>query len=80
VNLFGWYEDIRSTYITMEYFPLGDLQSHLSGPLPETDVQVIVYQVLQGLEHLHNNGFAHRDLKPEVCAKVAWSWPLPSAN
>ncbi|KAL3492419.1 kinase-like domain-containing protein [Aspergillus germanicus] len=65
VNLFGWYEDIRSTYITMEYFPLGDLQSHLSSPMPESDVQVIIYQVLQGLEHLHNNEFAHRDLKPE---------------
>ncbi|KAJ0425206.1 kinase-like domain-containing protein [Aspergillus carlsbadensis] len=64
-NLLGWYEDICSTYITMEYFPLGDLQSHLAVPLSEQEVQMIVYQVLQGLEQLHNNAFAHRDLKPE---------------
>ncbi|KAL3459679.1 kinase-like domain-containing protein [Aspergillus heterothallicus] len=65
VNLLGWYEDLQSTYIIMEYFPLGDLQSHLSQPLPEHEVQHITKQVLGALQHLHVNGFAHRDLKPE---------------
>jgi len=48
----------------MEYFPLGDLQSYLTSPLPEADVQQICFQLLEGLDFMHCNGFAHRDLKP----------------
>ncbi|KAF2498275.1 kinase-like protein [Lophium mytilinum] len=48
----------------MEYFPDGDLQSHLSSPLPEKEVQQITFQILEGLSFMHDNGFAHRDLKP----------------
>lgn len=50
----------------MEYFALGDLQSHLvdNGPLNETDAKFISKQVLRGLEFMHEEGFVHRDLKP----------------
>jgi serine/threonine protein kinase len=48
----------------MEYFPLGDLQTYLSTPLLENEVQQICFQILEGLESMHCNGFAHRDLKP----------------
>ncbi|KAL2798989.1 kinase-like domain-containing protein [Aspergillus keveii] len=58
VTMFG------SIYIAMKYFVHGDLQQHLTHPLPETDARQITQQVLEGLEHLHENGFAHRDLKP----------------
>lgn len=52
----------------MEYFPLGDLQQHMSktGPMAEADVCVIIYQVLEGLNYMHREGFAHRDIKPGV--------------
>jgi len=50
----------------MEYFPLGDLQNYLSSPLPERDTQQVTHQVLEGLSFMHDNGFAHRDLKPNV--------------
>ncbi len=50
----------------MEYFPLGDLEMYLGLPLPETQAQRIVRQVLQGLVFMHENNFAHRDLKPQV--------------
>jgi serine/threonine protein kinase len=53
-------------FIAMEYFPLGDLQPYLSSPLPEKDVQQITYQILEGLLFMHDNGFVHRDLKPNV--------------
>jgi serine/threonine protein kinase len=67
VRSFGWYESGQSIFIAMEYFPFGDLQNFLSSPLPELEVQQITFQLLEGLGYMHENGFAHRDLKPSVC-------------
>ncbi|KAH0559852.1 hypothetical protein GP486_003631 [Trichoglossum hirsutum] len=64
VKSFGWYESPGCVFIAMEYFPLGDLQNYLSSPLPEKDTQQVIHQVLEGLSFMHDNGFAHRDLKP----------------
>ena len=50
----------------MEYLPNGDLHKYLTSPLPETEGQNIVSQILEGLQFMHDNGFAHRDLKPAV--------------
>lgn len=50
----------------MEYLSEGDLHKYLSSPLPEKEGQQIVLQVLEGLHFMHENGFAHRDLKPAV--------------
>lgn len=33
--------------------------------LSEGKVKIYLYQMLKGLEHLHNNGLFHRDIKPE---------------
>ena len=63
---FGWYESGESVFIAMEYFPYGDLQEYLSEPLPEKEAQQIVFQILEGVAFMHDNGFAHRDLKPTV--------------
>lgn len=50
----------------MEYFPYGDLQRYLTRPLPEREAREIISQVLEGLKHMHDNRFIHRDLKPGV--------------
>lgn len=53
----------------MEYLQLGDLQDYLHDqkqPLPEFEAQGIMSQILEGLYLMHDNGFAHRDLKPNV--------------
>ena len=52
----------------MEYFELGDLKSCLSSlpPLREIEAQEIVFQILEALDFMHDNDFAHRDLKLEV--------------
>eukprot|EP00818_Percolomonas_sp_WS_P006460 CAMPEP_0117444132 /NCGR_PEP_ID=MMETSP0759-20121206/5071_1 /TAXON_ID=63605 /ORGANISM="Percolomonas cosmopolitus, Strain WS" /LENGTH=378 /DNA_ID=CAMNT_0005236165 /DNA_START=1300 /DNA_END=2436 /DNA_ORIENTATION=+ len=33
--------------------------------LPEPKIRNIIYQVLQGLNYMHKNGYFHRDMKPE---------------
>lgn len=49
----------------MEYFEQGDLQEYLSkvSTMPEEEVQLVSYQILEGLKAMHREGFAHRDLK-----------------
>lgn len=62
----GWFDNPRSVFVTMEYIELGDLEQHLDPPLGEAAAQQISSQLLEGLEHIHSNGFVHRDLKPAV--------------
>ena len=50
----------------MEYLSYGDLHKYLGSPLPEKEGQHIVFQLLEGLQFMHDKGFAHRDLKPAV--------------
>jgi calcium/calmodulin-dependent protein kinase I len=52
----------------MEYLGLGDLQQCvLKLPsLTEHDASIIAAQSLEGLHFMHDNGFAHRDMKPKV--------------
>ncbi|KAK4059481.1 hypothetical protein Trihar35433_10757 [Trichoderma harzianum] len=67
VKSLGWYESDDSLFIAMEYFPMGDLQKYLDAhaPLPENDTCQIISQVLRGLSVMHEEGFAHRDIKPK---------------
>lgn len=52
----------------MEYLNHGDLQNYLSHTpqLSEPEGRDISFQILEGLHCMHQNGFAHRDLKPSV--------------
>ena len=63
----GWFENTESLFITMEYFPLGDLQRYMTQLFRESEAQQITFQLLEGLDFMHGNGFTHRDLKPQVC-------------
>ena len=54
----------------MEYLEKGDLTRHIGTPLPQETVQSISKQILDGLKVMHQQGIAHRDLKPAV-----WSFP-----
>jgi serine/threonine protein kinase len=53
----------------MEYCRHGDLHHYLlqKRVLPAGEVQQLAYQMLEGLDQMHHNDFAHRDLKPGVC-------------
>ena len=50
----------------MEYHKLGDLEGHLNQHLTEAEASLITKQLLEGLDFMHTNNFAHRDLKPGV--------------
>ena len=66
VKSFGWYDNDENIFLTMEYMPHGDLQKYIGSPFPEKETQCIVVQILEGLQFMHDHGFAHRDLKPDV--------------
>ena len=70
VKSFGWYENLGTLNIAMEFFPLGDLHRCLQETpghrLQEEDAQMIVSQIIEGVNFMHTNRFAHRDLKPSV--------------
>jgi serine/threonine protein kinase len=52
--------------IVMEYIPYGDLASLISKkPCSEKLARTLFRQMLSSLEYLHNEGYAHMDLKPE---------------
>lgn len=54
--------------IAMEYCELGDLHGYMTSmpPLPEAEAREITFQTLEGVRFMHENEFAHRDLKPQV--------------
>ncbi|KAF5004410.1 hypothetical protein FDECE_9086, partial [Fusarium decemcellulare] len=66
VKMLGWYEESDTLCIAMEHLPLGDLQQYVKqeGVIPEPDVQAVIHQVLEGLDVMHCENFAHRDIKP----------------
>ncbi|KPM44308.1 hypothetical protein AK830_g2234 [Neonectria ditissima] len=68
VKLDGWWREHNTLYIAMELAPFGDLRSYLdeNASLPETDVQEIAFQMLEGLNIMHQEKFAHCDIKPDA--------------
>ena len=55
-------------FLVFEYLPDGCLlktiQNH-DGPFSEAEIRFIIFQLLNGLNYVHKNGFFHRDIKPE---------------
>ena len=64
VDFLGWWDNLDSVFLAMEYFPMGSLEDNISSGLPKVQVIDVMVQLLEGLEIMHAEGFAHRDLKP----------------
>jgi serine/threonine protein kinase len=52
----------------MEFLGNGDLAQHIHNISSEDEVRKITTDLLEGLRIMHAEGFAHRDLKPQVSA------------
>lgn len=53
----------------MEYFPHGTLYDYMKAKdslIAEKEVKEMTSQLLEGLGFMHENNYAHRDLKPSV--------------
>ena len=66
MQFLGWYESDDYIHIAMEYISHGDLRQYLKVKRSESEAKAITRQLLEGLSVIHQNGLAHRDLKPEV--------------
>ena len=80
VQLLGWYESDNYVYIAMEYISHGDLRDYLEVERPESEAKAITRQLLEGLLVIHQEGFAHRDLKPEVSPPYPGASPADKGN
>ncbi|MCI0650504.1 MAG: serine/threonine protein kinase, partial [Planctomycetes bacterium] len=60
-------EEAGYNYFAMEYVEGSSLRGRLQekSALPETELLALGHAVAQGLDHAHQNGILHRDLKPD---------------
>lgn len=54
--------------------------AHTGGILSEEEVKDITTQILEGVKIMHAEGFAHRDLKPQVGAPPLTIWYFASCS
>jgi serine/threonine protein kinase len=73
VRTFQAGEDGGVHYLAMEYLEGSTLKEVLQqrGRLPVAEVVRLIYQALQGLQHIHEVGMVHRDLEPGNLMLVA---------
>jgi serine/threonine-protein kinase len=65
VRLYSFGEHGESLYLRMELVEGGSLQQRLrGGPLPPRDAAELVRQLALAVQHAHDSGVLHRDLKP----------------
>ena len=67
IKVYQIFENSQNYYIIMEYCEGGELFNYIveKQRLDEEEASFFYYQLINGLEYLHNKGIAHRDLKPE---------------
>jgi serine/threonine protein kinase len=71
-------------YLAMQYVRGTDLAAHVKqrGPLPIADACKFLNHAAQGLQHIHEHGMVHRDIKPNnlMLALEELPAPIPAAG
>ena len=67
IHVYKILEDELNYYIIMEYCSRGELFDYIVSKqrLSKEEASNFFYQLINGIEYMHNKGYAHRDLKPE---------------
>lgn len=65
VKCYGYFYDEENFMTIHELADAGNLRQKMIHPLPEINISLILKQVLDGLQHLHESQFFHLNLKPE---------------
>lgn len=66
VNVYDVGHEVHTHYIVMEYIEGKNLKEFIreKGAVPVSEAVNIAKQICEGLEHAHENGIIHRDIKP----------------
>lgn len=66
IKLKGWFEDIDTIYLVLEYLSGGDLSKYFKKQLPSKEIAIkIMYQIIEAIQYCHQKGVLHRDIKLE---------------
>ena len=67
IYVYNILEDEKNYYIIMEYCEKGELFDYIveKERLDTMEASLFFYQLINGVEYIHKQGFSHRDLKPE---------------
>ena len=65
VSFHGWWMDSKNVFVAMEYMGRGDLATYVPAGLEESEAKEVAENLLNGLLAMHQEGFTHRDIKPQ---------------
>ena len=67
IYVYNIIDTLENYYIVMEYCKKGELFDYIvkHQRINEDEASIFFYQLINGVEYIHNKGIAHRDLKPE---------------
>jgi len=61
-------------YLVMKYIPAGTLTDFLAGPFEPKRAASVVRQIAEALDHAHQQGVVHRDVKPSNVLMQDGKW------
>lgn len=66
----------RVPYLVMKYVPDGTLKDLMTGPIDPQQAAAIIRQIAEALDHAHQQGIIHRDVKPSNVLMQGGRWAL----